>query len=482
MASLAPGTVLGGRYEVQNELNRGGTAVVYRARDPTSGCSVAVKVITAGGRVPAAAIKREISIAAGLQGCPYVVQLLDFFAEGQDQAVLVWELVEGPDLLDLLNEHGGRMQEPAAAHYFAQLVRGVQYLHERQLCHRDLKPENVLVERSTGRLRIIDFGLSKRQASAVTLGVGTIDYLAPEMLRGGDVRVLKERTVGSYDPAKVDIWSMGVLLYLLVAGWYPFEDPACPHNVARTLMNIAAGTFRHIPRDVSPACADLIRSMLVVDPAARPSLDAILAHPWLAAAAAASADGASDAEEADEEEDMEAEAAEPSAAAGSSSMEVDAPAALHSSAGAGAQHGSQQTAAAAAAVLAQLGSEPELAAQQRPLEAAAAGASLGCLDGAAPTIGSRAASVSESAELPASIGAYPVQQKRTFSFHMGGAQEGGKAAPATPRVVSLAAAAGTAGPKAPAQHGPPSRGGGTSEESPRPRFGLAAFLCGFLWG
>lgn len=205
MASLAPGTVLGGRYEVVRELNRGGTAVVYAATDSASGRAVALKVLAAGSRVPASAIKREISVAASLQGCPYVVQLLDFFAEGQDQAVLVvsdihacgvrrlsassagrlwgqacgcpvhcrrrcwplpipppacvlpvhaatpapptsqWELVEGPDLLDLLNEHGGRMQEPAAAHYFAQLVRGVQYLHQRELCHRDLKPENVLV-------------------------------------------------------------------------------------------------------------------------------------------------------------------------------------------------------------------------------------------------------------------------------------------------------------------------------------------------
>ena len=89
MASLAPGTLLGGRYEIVKELNRGGTAIVYAATDVASGRAVAAKVITAGARVPASAIKREVSVAAGLQGCPYVVQLLDVFAEGEDQAVLV---------------------------------------------------------------------------------------------------------------------------------------------------------------------------------------------------------------------------------------------------------------------------------------------------------------------------------------------------------------------------------------------------------
>lgn len=478
MASLAPGTVLGGRYEVVRELNRGGTAVVYAATDRASGRAVALKVLAAGSRVPASAIKREISVAASLQGCPYVVQLLDFFAEGQDQAVLVWELVEGPDLLDLLNEHGGRMQEPAAAHYFAQLVRGVQYLHQRELCHRDLKPENVLVERSSGQLRIIDFGLSKRQASAVTLGVGTIDYLAPEMLKGGDVRVLQERTVGSYDPTKVDTWSMGVLLYLLVAGWYPFEDPTCPHNVARTLVNIAAGSYRPIPADVSPPCADLIRSLLVVDPRARPSLDAVLAHPWLATASARPADSAADGALARKMSTAAGAAVAPEAGtiAAAATMDVDTPAAVHSS----AEQGGRRQAAAAASVLAQLDPPAE----------EAAGTGLGSLGSAAAAIGShRAPSASDSAELPASISAFPVQPKRSFSFHMGGAQEGGKAAPATPRVVSLAATAGSAsaagtaaGAKAPAQQGPPSRGGGPPEEAQRLRFGLAAFLCGFLWG
>lgn len=109
MASLPPGTLLGGRYELVKEINRGGTAIVYSATDSASGRLVALKVITAGTRVPASAIKREISVAAGLQGCPYVVQLLDFFANGEDQAVLVVsrQLRHVPAALPLLPTSAG---------------------------------------------------------------------------------------------------------------------------------------------------------------------------------------------------------------------------------------------------------------------------------------------------------------------------------------------------------------------------------------
>ncbi len=256
----------------------------------------------------------------------------------------------------------------------------------------------------------------------------------------------------------------------------PAQDPACPHNVARTLMNIAAGRYRSIPASVSDECADLIRSMLVVDPSARPSLEAILAQPWLAAAAADTADSASDDEPAGM--DMTEGVTEPPVA-GSTAMDLDAPAALHSSARPAAQDASRQLAGRAA---------PVGLAQQQLVEAAS-GASPCGIGGHEAAVSDRRLSVSESAELPASIGAFPVEERRTFSFHMGGPREGGKAVPATPRIASLAGTAGfaaaagaTAGSKAPAQQGPPSRGGGAPEEATRSRFGLSAFLCGFLWG
>jgi serine/threonine protein kinase len=231
--------------------------------------------------VPIKGVRREIEYAASVQH-DNVVKLIDFVADEQ-QIVIVWELIQGIDLLDLLNEKGGRLEEVHAAHYFAQLLRGVDFIHNHGLCHRDLKPENCMVERGTDKVKIIDFGLSKHQQSAVTLGVGTPDYMAPELLGSatGGFAALQERKVGQYDAKACDIWAMGVLLYLLVTGQYPFEDPKQPQNVVATLQNISQGKIRPLPRRVSVECADLISAMLTKNPADRITLQNIAVHPWL---------------------------------------------------------------------------------------------------------------------------------------------------------------------------------------------------------
>jgi serine/threonine protein kinase len=231
--------------------------------------------------VPIKGVRREIEYAASVQH-DNVVKLIDFVADEQ-QIVIVWELIQGIDLLDLLNEKGGRLEEVEAAHYFSQLLRGVDFIHNHGLCHRDLKPENCMVERGTDKVKIIDFGLSKHQQSAVTLGVGTPDYMAPELLGSatGGFSALQERKVGQYDAKACDIWAMGVLLYLLVTGQYPFEDPKQPQNVVATLQNISQGKIRPLPRRVSTECAELISAMLTKNPAERITLQNIALHPWL---------------------------------------------------------------------------------------------------------------------------------------------------------------------------------------------------------
>lgn len=231
--------------------------------------------------VPIKGVRREIEYAASVQH-DNVVKLIDFVADEQ-QIVIVWELIQGIDLLDLLNEKGGRLEETQAAHYFAQLLRGVDFIHNHGLCHRDLKPENCMVERGTDKVKIIDFGLSKHQQSAVTLGVGTPDYMAPELLGSatGGFTALQERKVGQYDAKACDIWAMGVLLYLLVTGQYPFEDPKQPQNVVATLQNISQGRIRPLPKRVSAECAHLISAMLTKNPAERITLQNIAVHPWM---------------------------------------------------------------------------------------------------------------------------------------------------------------------------------------------------------
>lgn len=233
--------------------------------------------------MPIKGVKREIQNAASVQH-ENVVKLIDFVVE-ETGIVIVWELIDGFDLLDTLNEQGGRLQEPLAAFYFAQLLCGVNFMHSTcNLSHRDLKPENCMIERSTNRLKIIDFGLSKHQQSAVTLAVGTPDYMAPELLggaAGSGFPALQERRIGKYDARACDVWAMGVLLYLLVTGQYPFEDPSQPNNVIATLQNISMGRIRPLSRQISAECKNLIFAMLTKNPKERISLRDIGKHQWL---------------------------------------------------------------------------------------------------------------------------------------------------------------------------------------------------------
>lgn len=232
--------------------------------------------------VPIKGVRREIQYASSVQH-ENIVKLIDFVAD-EKQIVIVWELINGSDLLDLLNDKGGRLDEVQASGYFRQLLQGVTFIHAHGLCHRDLKPENCMIEKASDRLKIIDFGLSKHQQSAVTLGVGTPDYMAPELLGGtggSSFAALQERRVGHYDARACDVWAMGVLLYLLVTGQYPFEDPRQPQNVVATLQNIAAGRMRPLPSHISKDCKQLIASMLNQNPMKRITLQEISEHPWL---------------------------------------------------------------------------------------------------------------------------------------------------------------------------------------------------------
>ena len=110
---------------------------------------------------------------------------------------------------------------------------------------------------NTGSLKIIDFGLSKHRDSAKTVGIGTPDYMSPEMLsRAGGVGGSEH---ASYDPEAVDVWAMGVMLYLILTGVYPFEDVSQPGNITATLRRVREGRMNKLPSTSAPPCARLAR-------------------------------------------------------------------------------------------------------------------------------------------------------------------------------------------------------------------------------
>ncbi|CAN6219938.1 unnamed protein product [Urochloa humidicola] len=268
--SAAAGTVLLGRYELGELLGRGASAKVYLARDLVTGQSVAIKSFPNprsgedGGRRRPVAIEREAAILRRLRH-RHVVRLHEILAT-RKKVHFVLDLAAGGELFSLVDA-SGRMPEDLARHYFRQLVSAVRYCHARGVFHRDIKPENLLLDES-GALKVADFGLGA-VASSDAGGLrhtmcGTPAYVAPEILsRKG------------YDPAKVDVWSCGVVLFVLAAGYLPFNDA----SLVNMYRKIYAGKFR-CPAWFSPALRDLLRRVLHPDPTARIDADGIVAHPW----------------------------------------------------------------------------------------------------------------------------------------------------------------------------------------------------------
>ncbi|KAG9146013.1 hypothetical protein Leryth_015638 [Lithospermum erythrorhizon] len=204
-----------GKYEVGRTIGEGTYAKVKFAQNTETGESVAMKVLdraTIINHKMVDQIKREISIMK-LVRHPHVVRLHEVIAS-RTKIYIVLEFITGGELFDKIVHHG-RLSEAEARRYFQQLIDGVEYCHSKGVYHRDLKPENLLLD-SQGNLKISDFGLSASPGQGVNIlktTCGTPNYIAPEVLsRKG------------YDGALADIWSCGVILYVLLAGYLPFDE------------------------------------------------------------------------------------------------------------------------------------------------------------------------------------------------------------------------------------------------------------------
>ncbi|KAL7225044.1 hypothetical protein ACSBR1_020347 [Camellia fascicularis] len=211
----AQGLLLG-RNEVGKFLSHSTLAKVYHAQNIKTNEGVAIKLIDKekilkGGLI--AHIKCEISILRRVRH-PNIVQLFEVMAT-KSKIYFVMEYVKGGELFNKVTK--GRLKEEVARKYFQQLIFAVRFCHARGVYHRDLKPKNLLLDED-GDLKVSDFGLSAvydqiQQDGLFHTFCGTPAYVAPEVLgRKG------------YDDAKVDIWSCGIILFVLMAGYLPFHD------------------------------------------------------------------------------------------------------------------------------------------------------------------------------------------------------------------------------------------------------------------
>ncbi|KAK9237642.1 kinase-like domain-containing protein [Lipomyces kononenkoae] len=275
-----------GNYLLGNTLGEGefGKVKLGWRRDGKSPAQVAVKLIKKESIPPMsnreAKFQREVIVLRHLRH-PNIVRLQEII-QNDKYIGIVLEYASGGELFDYILENK-HLKDNSACRLFAQLVSGVEYLHSKGIVHRDLKLENLLLDKHKNII-ITDFGFAnvfnpddiingRQTADLMSTSCGSPCYAAPEL-------VVSE---GKYSGRKVDVWSCGVILYAMLAGYLPYDDdPENPHGTNITqLYRYITSTPLTFPEFVKPMPRDLLRRILVANPEERADLLEVRAHSWL---------------------------------------------------------------------------------------------------------------------------------------------------------------------------------------------------------
>ncbi|GAB7348093.1 hypothetical protein MBLNU459_g6118t1 [Dothideomycetes sp. NU459] len=216
---------------------------------------------------PPPGLLREIAIMK-LLSHDNIVQLYDVW-ENHNELYLIMEYVEGGELFHYIEDRRG-LPEAESVYIFRQIVAALLYCHRLHIHHRDLKPENILLNRETIKIKLVDFGMAALQPEGkkLTTACGSPHYAAPEVIRSRP-----------YDGAKADVWSCGVILYVMLTGMTPFNYDQ-DRNLQVMYQAIAAADY-YMPPELSADAKDLLRKIFVPDPKRRISMDEIWEHPLL---------------------------------------------------------------------------------------------------------------------------------------------------------------------------------------------------------
>jgi Tol biopolymer transport system component len=259
-----------GPYEIDSLVGAGGMGEVYRARDTRLDRDVALKILPdAFARDPErlSRFEREAKTLASLNH-PHIAQIYGLEQSG-DTTALVMELVEGEDLSRRIGR--GRLPLDEALPIARQIAQALETAHERGIIHRDLKPANVKV-RADGTVKVLDFGLAKLTAPAITEGTNSPSITSPAMTLGGVVLgtaayMAPEQAKGKPVDRRADVWAFGCVLYEMLAGQHAFEGEDVSDTVASVLTR--EPDWSTLPAKTPPGIRRLLRRCLQKDPARR---------------------------------------------------------------------------------------------------------------------------------------------------------------------------------------------------------------------
>ncbi|XP_026058544.1 death-associated protein kinase 2 isoform X2 [Carassius auratus] len=263
-------------YDIGEELGSGQFAIVKRCKEKSTGVEYAAKFIKkrqsrASRRgVRREEIEREVDILQELQH-PNIITLHDVY-ENRTDMVLILELVSGGELFDFLAQKES-LSEEEATEFIKQILSGVQYLHSKKIAHFDLKPENIMLLDNNiqrPRIKLIDFGLAHRIKDGVEFKniFGTPEFVAPEIVNYEQLGL------------EADMWSIGVITYILLSGASPFLGD----SKQETLANISAVNFEFDEEffgSTSELAKSFIKQLLVKDTRKRLKIQDALNHPWI---------------------------------------------------------------------------------------------------------------------------------------------------------------------------------------------------------
>ncbi|XP_017066623.1 myosin light chain kinase, smooth muscle [Drosophila eugracilis] len=256
-------------YDVLGEVGRGKFGTVYKCKDKTNGLQLAAKFVPIPKREDKRNVEREVEIMNSLQH-HLIIQLYAAY-EYQKMMCVVLELIEGGELFDRVVDDEFVLTERVCRVFIRQVCEAMAFIHGNGIVHLDLKPENILVLTQKGnRIKIIDFGLARKFDPDKRLRVlfGTPEFVAPEVVNFDCI---------SYG---TDMWSVGVICYVLISGLSPFMG----ENDIETMSNVTIAKYDFEDEcfnGISPECLDFIAKLLAKDLSTRMTAAECMKHKWL---------------------------------------------------------------------------------------------------------------------------------------------------------------------------------------------------------